>query len=1846
MVALADLVLDSDGRRLVIDVGEGPSVAVPGDGSLLKATFHHIGDDLLISPPGGGAEIVVKDYFTVSPLPDLVIDGRARLDGALVDRLAAAEGAGDQRVAVDAHTITDQVAQAGGEAIGTVESVSGTVTVQRMDGTEATLAAGDPIFLQDVVSAGSDGKIGIVFVDGTTFSLSEGARMTMDEMVFDPASGGGSFVTSVLQGTFVFQTGSIAPNGEMSVNTPVGTIGIRGTTVAVRLAIEGSDTIILLLPDEDGHVGRVFIQNGGGIQEITEANAATTVTSFFIAPGQPVVLPASEVLRYFDDVLQQLRQIQGAAPGDDQGGSTEDGADADQALLDAFDPSTLSTAAGGDGTGEGEGEGAPGTELQEVAALSGLLGFIPDPLQPVSFFTVNLGGMVGLGSFSYGTVTRFGPGMTLDYLDPGVNLPADISPYTILTGGPGNDEIDGGGYSGPLIILGNAGDDTLTGSPQDDIIYGLGGNDTLIAGHGGGDDVIDGGDDGDTVKYLSADEPMIIDLTAGKAYGDPDIGLDTLINIENVVAGSGNDVIIGDKNANKLDGSAGDDQIAGLGGDDLIDGNLGVDTAVYTGKASDYDIFLNEDGSLTVVDQRPGGDGSDTVKNAEWLQFSDQKAWVADLEDGVNQAPTGITLGNATLLENTLGAVVGQFTVSDPDADDTHTFAVSDDRFEVIEGELRLKDGLSLDFETGPQQLDIEVTATDSGGLVVTETFSIQLLDANEQPSAPLDINGGDNKASEAAVGGALVGIVAQAADPDAGDVLTYSLTNNAGGRFVIDAVTGAVSVAPGAVFDFESQAAYDIEVTVTDSGGLTSASVFTIHLGDAQEPVGPTVDADNATNQVAEVAAIGTAVGITGRAIDVDAGDTVSYSLTDNAGGRFAIDSITGIVTVAAALDFEIAEGHQITVMALSSDGTTTSQTFSIAVTNANDNPIIGPSDSDSAESIVAENAAVGTAVGITAVANDADKGTSVTYSLLDDAGGRFAIDSVTGIVTVAGALDYETATSHQIKIQALSSDGSLSSADFTILVGDVEDVPVAVDDTPALKIDDLGVETVGVNLIANDQTGVDTPVAIDGVRLAGGDFVAVDDGGTDLFIKADGSLGTAADNIGKLHVDPNGDWSFTQTTGSTLADLVFEYRLTDSSGDSDIAAFSVDLHDLTPVNYNDAVTASTTDQQNNIMIILDCSGSMDTVVGGTTRFQLAKDAIANMLAQYAAAGDVNVVIVGFSSSATAMTSWGSVDAALDFLATLDANGGTSYTNGISAATGILNNATLQDQLLDGPTTVYFMSDGEPTSGSSLTSSTTIRNAWDQALVNHVDRVVAVAMGSDIQVTDPDLIEVANPNGGGAPVNSVIQVANFSELSAALSGATATATGNVLDGSLTAGGDGATPGTPDKSGDPVTRLATFSYTDPTQNNGTNSLTISWNGVAAIVTGAAIGQVIANDAGAVTFATESGIMTFYFTDTGGHQAGDFIFTADASTSSRVENFHYTTVDGDGDLDPDGGASLAITIPADYSLRLTPVVTGFQPGSLSNPQTGTSNANTLNGDSGNNRLDGAGGNDVLNGGEGNDWLIGGNGNDQLNGNGGNDYLDGGAGNDAMAGGEGNDTYIVANAGDTVTENAGQGHDTVFAGVSFSLGANVEDLILTGTGNIDGTGNDDGNQIFGNAGSNQISGAGGDDYLAGGAGSDTINGGADDDFISGGVGNDLMTGGTGNDVFQNQSTADNYSVGANTSTAGIAPTLYDRITDFDGAADKVAFSASYDSTGSWSPGQLFAEGLNFSTITNAYDGTNATSSAFAAGEASLILDANNNLIYDANGAADGYTIVAQIETAPGATDVAASNIVISA
>lgn len=308
-----------------------------------------------------------------------------------------------------------------------------------------------------------------------------------------------------------------------------------------------------------------------------------------------------------------------------------------------------------------------------------------------------------------------------------------------------------------------------------------------------------------------------------------------------------------------------------------------------------------------------------------------------------------------------------------------------------------------------------------------------------------------------------------------------------------------------------------------------------------------------------------------------------------------------------------------------------------------------------------------------------------------------------------------------------------------------------------------------------------------------------------------------------------------------------------------------------------------------------------------------------------------------------------------------------------------------------------------------------------------------------------------------------------------------------------------------------------------------------------------------------------------------------------------------TVNHDGDLvvelasqgfDQVNATVAAYTLAANVE-NLTFVGVGGFAGTgntLNNVITGGAGGDTLRSGGGNDTLNGVGGSDVVYGEGGKDFIYGGDGADTLYGGGandrlqgdagddwllgeanrdfmygglGNDTLDGGADIDQMTGGAGDDTYMVNVAGDVVTEKADEGVDTVHSSVAYTLSVNVENLVLTGTVAIKGTGNGGHNTIVGNAGANTLSGGAGDDTLDGGAGNDSLIGGQGADTYVLGIG-------SGSDRISNADTdlgADTLLFGAGVAEDQLwfARSGNDLVVSILGGTDRATLQGWYANTG---------------------------------------------------------------------------------
>ncbi|WP_349631406.1 FecR domain-containing protein [Bradyrhizobium sp. BR 10289] len=194
---------------------------VPDPNLIFNADFKRAGLDLVLSHDGH--EFVVHDYFRGDKRAAIASPDGAHLTGDVVNALTG-------------HV---QYAQAGSGAaaaqvIGHVTKLSGSATAVR-NGVSVILNNGDNVEKGDVVSTGADSTLGITFIDGTVFGLSSNARMVLNEMVYDPNGSNNSSLLSLVAGTITFVAGETAKHGDMKIDTPVATMGIRGTAVLTQI---------------------------------------------------------------------------------------------------------------------------------------------------------------------------------------------------------------------------------------------------------------------------------------------------------------------------------------------------------------------------------------------------------------------------------------------------------------------------------------------------------------------------------------------------------------------------------------------------------------------------------------------------------------------------------------------------------------------------------------------------------------------------------------------------------------------------------------------------------------------------------------------------------------------------------------------------------------------------------------------------------------------------------------------------------------------------------------------------------------------------------------------------------------------------------------------------------------------------------------------------------------------------------------------------------------------------------------------------------------------------------------------------------------------------------------------------------------------------------------------------------------------------------------------------------------------------------------------------------------------------------------------------------------------------
>ncbi len=541
-----------------------------------------------------------------------------------------------------------------------------------------------------------------------------------------------------------------------------------------------------------------------------------------------------------------------------------------------------------------------------------------------------------------------------------------------------------------------------------------------------------------------------------------------------------------------------------------------------------------------------------------------------------NVAISDISMSGGSVGEDAgTGTTVAQFQVFEGVDDVDASLTLIDDAggLFVLDGStLKLAAGAQLDFETQSSH-SVRIGTTDGNGSGLEEEFLIQVVNVPVQ-----DISLSGNFITENAAAGTEIGQL-QAFDEQVLPFAEFTLVDDAGGLFVLDG--NVLKLAPGAQLDFESAPSHTVRVSASDGSGPAHEEEFTVQLINTAIS-----DVALATGgSVLEGAAAGTEVA-TFQAFDDRLESTAQFSLLDDAGGRFVLDGNTLRVAASAALDFENATSHTVRISATDGNGPAREEDFVIEVSNTSISDIALVSGGS-----IQENAASGTEVA-TFEAYEFGGVASAQFSLLDDAGGLFVLEQNVLKVANGAAIDYETATSHTVVLQAVDGSGQPYEEEFVIQIAN-------------MAISDIAIASGGsVNENAAADTVVATFEASENPLEPTAIYTLVDDANGLFYL--DGNT---------LKVADGATLDFEAATTQTV-----RVSATDGTGPAHEEDFVIDVNDLggTPITgdggankldgtqENDQIEAGAGDdtiQESAGSDVIDGEGGNDTVVYGGSR-------------------------------------------------------------------------------------------------------------------------------------------------------------------------------------------------------------------------------------------------------------------------------------------------------------------------------------------------------------------------------------------------------------------------------------------------------------------------------------------------------------------------------------------------------------------------------------------------------------------------------------------------------------------
>lgn len=1060
-----------------------------------------------------------------------------------------------------------------------------------------------------------------------------------------------------------------------------------------------------------------------------------------------------------------------------------------------------------------------------------------------------------------------------------------------------------------------------------------------------------------------------------------------------------------------------------------------------------------------------------------------------------NQRPTDILLSSSAVAENSpANTAVGLLSSIDPDAGDSASFQLLDNaggKF-ALNGNSLVVAG-TLDFEaTASHQITVRVT--DSANNTYDKTFTIGVTNVNETPT---NITLSGTTVAENSANNTVIGSLA-AIDPDLADSASFELLDDAGGRF---ALSGSNLVVAGGL-NYEASASHQVTVRVKDSANNVLDKTFTIGVTNVNEA--PT----NILLSNATVAENGTLVGALSAA-DPDTADSFTFSLVDNAGGKFAISGNN--LVVAGGLDFEATTSHQVTVRVTDAGGLFFDKQFAIGVTNVNE----APTSVSLSANTVPQSSATGTVVGSLS-SIDPDAGDTVTYTLLNNAGGQFSISG--GNIVVASAL---TAAPQDVVVRATDAGGL--TFDKTLTINVVAGATVLGDANPNALNGTAGDDTIRgfagndilQGLAGNDLLdggdGFDRAVFTDAttgvtITLASGSVTAAGIG-TDTLVGIEGAIGTNNDDT----FDARGFAGVTNLAGTPTGFNDFEGK---GGNDTIYALVNGQGATLTRVSYLSA-TAGVTANLATGLATGDGSVGTDTFIGqvGT----LVGSAFADTFTgSNNGAGTVEVfdgrggndtfnggggfdradynndpaVTAGITVNLAAgtVTSTDTVNIGSDTLRSIEAIRGTKFDDTYNAA-GFTTTAT-------GPA---------PNAGSSGANGTgaafnefTGGGGIDTIIGNGNTRLNYNNATAGVSV---NLQTGATAGTGTATGDGSVDTDNFSGVNAVMS----SFFNDTLNGS--------------SANDTFTPLAGDDFIDG--KGGFD--TISYNNIYFVTSGVNVNFTTGTVTAVVNGDTSIGTDTLRNIESlqGTHLADTFVATGfgavglnPATNNVSTSNGNFNQFEGLGGNDSiigNGNTRLH------YGSAAAGITVNLQAGTVvgSDASVGTDTfvgVNSVNGSNSVDTYDATGFTGTTSAGSFGTFNL----------------FEGLGGNDIIIG-NGNTRVSYSQSGSGVTVNLATGAVTGGAGA---------DVITVGTVNgIQGsnfvdtlTGDDNNNFIDGGSGDDTLNGAGGADNLLGGIGIDTLNGGDGNDTMNGGAGNDIINGGLGVDVAVYSGPSGNYTFNA--------------------------------------------------------------------------------------------------------------------